>query len=79
MQKRSIKMTCINQPAKLVWQISARRRAGKTPEPAPVAETRLNVVLRGIALVPDLARLLKKVANSRSICRGTAWFSQRGD
>lgn len=39
----------------------------KQPEPVPVAETRLNVVLR---LVPDPARLLKKVANSRSICRG---------
>ncbi|MCW0137094.1 hypothetical protein OIU92_21310 [Escherichia coli] len=42
----------------------------KQPEPAPVAETRLNVVLRGSPLVPDPARLLKKVVNSRSICRG---------
>lgn len=41
----------------------------KQPEPVPVAETRLNVVLRGIALVPDPARLLKKAVNSRSICR----------
>lgn len=41
----------------------------KQPEPAPVAETRLNVVLRGIAFGARLARLLKKAANSRSICR----------
>ncbi len=67
MQKRSIKMSAINQPAKLVWQISARRHAGKQPEPVPVAETRLNVVLRGMPLVPDPARLLKKAVNSRSI------------
>ncbi len=56
MQNRSIKMTSISQPTKLVWQISTRRRTGKQPESAPVAETRLNVVLRGIALVPDPAR-----------------------
>lgn len=41
----------------------------KQPEPVPVAETRLNVVLRGSPLVPDPARLLKKAVNSRSICR----------
>lgn len=51
----------------------------KQPEPVPVAETRLNVVLRGIAFGARPGAVIEEGGKQQVYAGGTAWFSQRGD